>query len=45
MQAIAAELALAIGLEEEQRLARIRNADLRAVRNILEGAAPGIRQG
>src|SRR5882724_57898 len=37
MQAIAAELALAIGLEEEQRLARIRNADLRAVRNILEG--------
>src|SRR6266850_309004 len=36
MQAIAAELALAIGLEEEQRLARIRNADLRTARNVLE---------
>jgi signal transduction histidine kinase/CheY-like chemotaxis protein len=36
MQSIAAELALAIGLEEEQRTARIRNADLRAARHILE---------
>ena len=36
MRAIAAELALAIGLEEEQRLARIRNADLRTARNVLE---------
>jgi len=36
MQAIAAELALAIGLEEEQKIARIRNADLRAARYILE---------
>src|SRR4029077_4046880 len=36
MQAIAAELALAIGLEEEQKTARIRNADLRAARHILE---------
>ena len=35
MQSIAAELALAIGLEEEQRTARIRNADLSVVRNIL----------
>lgn len=36
MQAIAAELALAMGLEEEQRIARIRNADLRATRYVLE---------
>lgn len=36
MQAIAAELALAIGLEEEQRSASIRNADLHVVREILE---------
>jgi signal transduction histidine kinase/CheY-like chemotaxis protein len=36
MQSIAAELALAIGLEEEQKIARIRNADLRAARHILE---------
>jgi len=36
MQSVAAELALAIGLEEEQGIARIRNADLRAARNILE---------
>ena len=36
MQSIAAELALAIGLEEEQKTARIRNADLRAARHILE---------
>jgi signal transduction histidine kinase/CheY-like chemotaxis protein len=36
MRAIAAELALAIGLEEEQKRARIWTADLRAARNILE---------
>ena len=36
MQSIAAELALAIGLEEEQRSAGIRNADLRSAREILE---------
>ena len=35
MEWIAAEMALAIGLEEEQRLARIRNADLDVVRDIL----------
>src|SRR5712664_4478698 len=36
MQSVAAELALAIGLEEERGIARIRNVDLRAARNILE---------
>jgi len=44
MQSVAAELALAIGLEEEQEIARIRNADLRAARNILEARRGGIRQ-
>jgi signal transduction histidine kinase len=37
MQAIAAELALAMGLEEEQRVARIRLADLSTARTMLAG--------
>ncbi len=41
MQSVAAELALAIGLEEEQEIARIRNTDLRAARNILEARRGG----
>jgi len=41
MQSVPAELALAIGLEEEQEIARIRNADLRAARNILEARRGG----
>jgi signal transduction histidine kinase/CheY-like chemotaxis protein len=45
MQSIAAELALAIGLEEEQSLARIRNADLDAARNILAARSSKIPAG
>ncbi len=45
MQSIAAELALAIGLEEEQSLARIRNADLDAARNILAAGSSKIPAG
>lgn len=41
MQSVAAELALAIGLEEEQIIARIRTADLRAARSILEARRTG----
>jgi signal transduction histidine kinase/CheY-like chemotaxis protein len=35
VEAVAAELALALGLEEEQRIARLRNEDLGAVRRFL----------
>jgi signal transduction histidine kinase/ActR/RegA family two-component response regulator len=35
VESIAAELALALGLEEEQRIARLRNEDLGAVRRFL----------
>jgi signal transduction histidine kinase/FixJ family two-component response regulator len=35
LESVAAELALALGLEEEQRIARLRNKDLGAVRRFL----------
>src|SRR5713226_2130584 len=41
VESVAAELALALGLEEEQRIARLRDADFTVVRRFLTGPSYG----